>query len=329
MTLQNYFSSVLTNVLKKQEEYNALLWHEFERIIGNLFLSILRPFIPNPQIKRDSALDGFITSKFNIHNIAETGICLGAVNFRGLYQRNGRQTILEPCGSFLPSSTLEDFHSSIHETYLNLASKSISINQLFLVNTPLDYLAVKFDPGSMSTVTVSAGRKNADIILSDRLINDKDFNNIYQQWDIFFSAQPLNEKTNQEILTVKDYCERSFRNKALTMIKNESSLPLLSEWFKLPQNEPGDLISAVTLFEEWLRSIFWLRFYCREAHAGSFFYTIRLPQLLADDKIFPDSSLSIVSKLDVPPDILDSKSERKCVFSPSSQSNKKSPIYSF
>ena len=72
-----------------------------------------------------------------------TSVRSGALNFRGLYRRNGRETLLEPCGLFSPQSDDTPRHNNLHHIYMQLVRKD-SMNQLFLSTTSLQSLTVHF-----------------------------------------------------------------------------------------------------------------------------------------------------------------------------------------
>ncbi len=68
-----------------------------------------------------------------------------AANFRGLYQTNGRQTLIGLSGGLLRKAPDVEAHKTLHELYMSkLAHKSESVNQLFLANTRLSALSVHF-----------------------------------------------------------------------------------------------------------------------------------------------------------------------------------------
>lgn len=316
-TFDHYVTALLT------KEYlghfrSLATWNEFESALGKVFLALLRPFLTDLHIPRDKTYFQFELPEYKVDGVQDSDIRLGAVNFRGLYQRNGRETTLEPCGLFAPKAVSEPHHRSLHKLYMRLVHKAKSINQLFLATTDLKSLTIEYcsDPKMPCKVTtnnnshahITVSSNLMDVLVSDATVaawediikrvltgNDNYLELVEETLTKFQLLQDVDQQYQQAIgLQPALIVEEKFNTRVLSAIVNDPSL--LQQWLLLPLKErPSHFAEAGELLEAWLRSIFWLRFYCRDNCAGSWFYTVRLPNLLGQPDVFPDSSFSLVS----------------------------------
>src|SRR6266404_4530949 len=95
-------------------------WSSLEEKLAKIYLAILRPFAKDCHIQREFGFDLPLTPELSGNG---ESVCLGAVNFRGLFRRNGRETLLEPCNGFFPKTNDLTRHRTLHEVYLLMVGK--------------------------------------------------------------------------------------------------------------------------------------------------------------------------------------------------------------
>jgi len=306
LAFDNYLTEFLSdNVLNELQ--NTTEWWGFEEQLAKVYLAILRPFLRDCHLNRDL---GFDLSSAREVAVADEGICLGALNFRGLFRRNGRETLLEPCNGYLPRTSAIDRHESLHETYLQMVGKADSINQLFLSATSLHSLGIEYSgQRAASCISRSDDKLHAILKICKGLEAKLASPQIREQWTSTIRdwlADPQNEAgfegsideylQTHDVRGLRDKVDQLQSKNSVEIIRRNAKL--FEQWLSLPhRDQPRRMRQAGDLFETWIQSLGWLLFYCRPEHAGSYFYTVRLPCLLPDKQgVLPDSSLSIVGK---------------------------------
>jgi len=283
-------------------------WLALETSIAQIFLRILEPFVSNAYYK-PSPHWGDIS--FSLDEVSDADIRLAALNFRGLYQRNGRETHLVPCGNFYPKApdNEDKRHGILHNVYMYLVDKANSINQLFLANTTLDGLLIEFESEDGGQSKIIKHDTHLSVKISREFASDLAPSDIREKWTEAFSfiltaswdeLRSLPEEIKRRrfplfFAKLHDYSRLHAREKLNALVFKD--LSLFDSWHKFWASPDSSRSPAEILlqYEEWLRSLCWLQFYCRDDHAGRYFYTVRLPPLTDKTGILPDSSLSIVS----------------------------------
>ncbi len=243
-----------------------------------------------------------------------------AANFRGLYQTNGRQTLIGLSGGLLRKAPDVEAHKTLHEIYMReLVHKSESINQLFLANTRLSALSVHFVDQPTSRIGPERQLGTADLFIG------RDISDLWSDQRETWSAVADRVLAGHADPGAKRQCEILMSQSRKTILRRVSrhafsllSSDLFKGWLKLPHSKQitDAAVTAIEEFELWLLSVCWLSFYCNHGHAGEFFYTMRMPGILpvADssnqlgDEVAPDlpaSSLSLVSEQPLPSEVLD------------------------
>lgn len=301
--IRRYIDLFLTrDLIGRVRDYSQ--WPELEDVIGELYFGLTSFFCP-PEYKRIPSKELHPPLPLSPRQRGTAPIRYLAVNFRGLYQRNGRETIIAPFGKLRRLQNNVERHRSLHEAYLQLLSrKTGSINQLFLANTTLKSISVCFRNGSASHVILeNKWHARFDI--------GKDVSTLWKSELVAWQEQALAFLTSRNGQALEKLRESlvSSRQSVLQRITRDSArlvgTAFYRDWYRLPhvgerQVTKASAVETVERFEQWLRSLCWLSFHCNPKHAGPFFYSVRLPQLLRRNvKPFPHSSVSIVSKTEL------------------------------
>ena len=304
--LKDYIDAFLSDdVVSKVNEVKQ--WNALEDILGHIFFGLANFFAPHEYDTFPCPHNGSNDFALSIPSTTRPNISTQylAVNFRGLYRRNGRETIIATYNKFRSKYPKLESHIKLHSIYMeNLSRKTESINHLFLASTILPALSIHFTNNKNSSI-------NLDQICSIKIGQDilqalNDFLNQWQSKVALFLSDNLDESTFRNNLTnTREKIKITIRQVTLNFLGSH----FFDEWRnKIPHKpSPVNAIDAVKRFENWLFSICWLAFYVNKQHAGKFFYSLRLPSLMNlnghDHKaIFPDSSLSLVTLLKLPHD---------------------------
>jgi len=290
-------------------EWDARRWSQLEDEIGSIYRSYLRSLLHDPHVEDRPEIE----LAYVVKNAAPfgTNITLGAINQRGLFRRNGRATLLEPCGDFSPRTQSASQHDALHHVYMHLVRKSQSINQLFLGTTGLRALEVRFVSDGIPSVRVTK-KRDASIQVPAKLADHLVPQDLRRNW----------KKAIERILKRKDgrCISDSIRTQGCLPAQVMAALPqrhrperpdplnlirkwpdLFRQWLSVYpeknglQSEALNMEKAGILFGSWLWSIAWLMFYCQKGVAGSCFYTVRLPAIIGKpERVLPESSMSLV-----------------------------------
>lgn len=310
-SLRNYLNQLLNkDVLRTAGTQTN--WAVHESFLAGLYRGILRAFLADCHIPwpEGISLPQLPLSPYTSAQL--TSVRLGALNFRGLYRRNGRETLLEPCGSFLPRCSDTARHRTLHHIYMQLVRKAESINQLFLSTTTLDTLSVQLCAIGGECTAHHTDGKHATIVISEQLCQQLAGKEVRKGWSSLI-AQVLAPdfdlaqvaRLSKEASQTAAQHQREFEKGRQSMLQGNPYL--FQQWLSIPFIQPlQSMAHAGALFEVWLRSLAWLLFYCRPEHAGGYFFTVRLPTLLTSPaEALPDSSMSIVADVPLAKGILD------------------------
>lgn len=329
-TLDQVIAKVLPNVSafanKYPDDWDSAMWSNLEDLIGHVYRSFLRSLLSDPHIKDLR----YVIDQQEAKPLGEN-VTLCAINHRGLFRQNGRSTLLEPCGAFYPRTAIAKRHEALHHTYMYLVQKAESINQLFLgTKTSLKCLAVVFGEEDEPRIDISRDKLHGTFHISNSLADYLAPTDLRLQWKEVIH-RILKEVKPSKILNSLDRKGRlppelSSLDKSLFRNNPLNPLDVIRQWPKLfrqwlsiyTMEDLQNIEKAGILFGSWLWSISWLMFYCQEDVAGRFFYTIRLPLIDEDLKgVFPESSVSIVTKVGLTEDQLNKFREIADELSPS------------
>jgi hypothetical protein len=316
------FQEYLNNLFSTNKDFFEFViktkhWPTIEHLWGNIYFAVASYFAQADYTTPPTIYKGQEENKIpsilipNMPRPEELTTQYVAVNFRGLYRRNGRETTLAPFKGLREKYPHFEVHKELHELYMtSLCRKSESINQLALSTTilTLNSISVFFDKDVESSIEYDSG--HAQITVGSDITASYD--DIARTWKektkrylTNLNAPELGkdakEKLNNEFRTLlvdtRKRAINAIQQKTVTLLKAN----FFSKWLEFIKNDlKENVIEAVKLFEQWLVALCWLSFYCHEDHAGQYFYSVKLPALIPMTgeygAIFPFSSISIVTE---------------------------------
>jgi hypothetical protein len=295
-----YISQVSNWAKDTLHDKGNAFWNITEEVLADIHLLFLQPFlrdaVPGPKsaILQPRQWNEFSKSapRFDFRLQAT----LGAVNWRGLYLENGRRTRLAPSGTLKRKYPSQQWHETLHHDYLGFAGRHVSINQVFL-EWPVrkDQL-----PQSLS---ITFGASKSSILVDHG-------NGVQVTVSAELCKRLISAIERQTVLEGHKPSRRSHGDFAALIHLRESAESRIEEAIRFVLMREGGLFTqfreelvtgassrdAITKFQDWMTSIFWLRLYCSQTFAGTSFYTARLPLTLTEETDYPDSSISIVSR---------------------------------
>lgn len=280
-------------------------WKSIEDLLVESHFFLLLPFINNRSINQ-GLNENLKRAKISIPKI-KSNIDLVALNWRGLYQINGRHTLLAPSGRTIRYSRSINWHKSLHREYLESLGKHLSINQLFLEweiykngkkKLP-DFLSVNyFDHKSIvkfenEWVKISISDSLSKKIFEKELIlnilrNHTDHKNYEKK-----KSERNNSKCKKFFTKLQLYFDIKVDTITEYILFKE---PKFFEDFHKLYFKEKNIEYSIKEFRIFVKSLIWLSFFCNSEFAGNNFYTARLPNLFRNKELkYPSSSFSLVS----------------------------------
>lgn len=299
--LKRYLDALVSDTLLARLQ-PATTWPTFEATLGQVYFGLASFFAPAEyaEVPLVHDLGGAIRIPSEPRAAGVTVVRYVAANFRGLYQRNGRETLLAPYGELRNSQPNVVAHRTLHAKYMEaLSRRAESINQLFLATTGLDAISIDFATTGASCIELPA-EKRAHFTIGEEVASL--WRGISQQWNEIAAGvlaahddKGIVATLGAQLAQTREQVENSVRRHGSNLLAST----LFREWTRIPHlPELQSGTDAAARFQQWVLSLAWLAFYCHEGHAGTHFYSVRLPQILPNipaGQGLPDSSVSLVA----------------------------------
>lgn len=309
--LTDYISDVCIRVTGILTARKDPLWSETEEILTDAHLLFIQPFlvgnVPQAEARALTAIwESILLDAPKFTFINEIKLC--AINWRGLYLENGRRTRMAPSKTLTRRGQNSRWHEILHQEYLEFAGRHVSINQIFLewdinkkaINGKDDLrqelLSITYDEETESSIEVNKQR-DVRISLSTKLTKQLLPLEIPRKIIQHHKAKNRRHGDLNLFKKLRENVDSQVENTIRFALTHESNF---FEQFRQVFASQVYTKDAITRFQELITSLSWLRFYCNRHFAGSSFYTIRLPNILAEVTGYPDSSITIVSKKKLP-----------------------------
>lgn len=304
---QEYINAFISDELIDKIKSEYKVWPKLENLLGHLFFGLVNFFAPaeHEEVPFHTDSEDIFPNILipNSPRPSRLSTQYLAVNFRGLFRGNGRETIIAVYDKLNLKCNDLSLHKKLHHIYMErLCRKSESINQIFLSTTELNGISIFF-PQSIPTTHIAVNGGNLTLTVG---------NDMYKLWELYISEWNVISNTvlskdisDEKLREIQERLAHS-RKELIKLVQQKEMLFLIGTQFfvdwrdRIPHKPPlGSALDAIVRFEQWIISLCWLAFYCNENHAGTYFYSVKLPQLflpkVAAKSLFPNSSFSIVA----------------------------------